>query len=81
MSSPGPCSKVRLYVGFQAQKKRPEIGALFPETMETLERLAAADYRMGIISNGTAGMKNCIEHLGQSIAYARMNGVVPPWSG
>ena len=20
------------------------------------------------------------EHLGQSIAYARMNGVVPPWS-
>ncbi|HEY2093864.1 MAG TPA: DinB family protein [Thermoanaerobaculia bacterium] len=21
------------------------------------------------------------EHLGQSIAYARMNGVVPPWSG
>lgn len=21
------------------------------------------------------------EHLGQSIAYARMNGVAPPWSG
>jgi uncharacterized damage-inducible protein DinB len=21
------------------------------------------------------------EHLGQSIAYARMNGIVPPWSG
>ncbi len=20
------------------------------------------------------------EHLGQSIAYARMNGIVPPWS-
>jgi uncharacterized damage-inducible protein DinB len=20
------------------------------------------------------------EHMGQSIAYARMNGVVPPWS-
>ena len=20
------------------------------------------------------------EHLGQSVAYARMNGVVPPWS-
>jgi uncharacterized damage-inducible protein DinB len=27
-----------------------------------------------IISN------HCHEHLGQSIAYARMNGVVPPWS-
>ncbi len=23
---------------------------------------------------------HCSEHLGQSIAYARMNGVVPPWS-
>ena len=23
---------------------------------------------------------HCWEHLGQSIAYARMNGVVPPWS-
>jgi hypothetical protein len=20
------------------------------------------------------------EHLGQSVAYARMNGIVPPWS-
>ena len=35
-----------------------------------------ATYRevMLIISN------HCHEHLGQSIAYARMNGVVPPWS-
>jgi uncharacterized damage-inducible protein DinB len=24
---------------------------------------------------------HCHEHLGQSIAYARMNGVAPPWSG
>ncbi len=24
--------------------------------------------------------RHCAEHLGQSIAYARMNGVVPPWS-
>jgi hypothetical protein len=23
---------------------------------------------------------HCWEHLGQSIAYARVNGVVPPWS-
>ena len=21
------------------------------------------------------------EHMGQAIAYARMNGIVPPWSG
>ncbi len=25
-------------------------------------------------------LKHLAEHLGQSIAYARMNGVVPPWS-
>jgi uncharacterized damage-inducible protein DinB len=25
-------------------------------------------------------LSHCSEHLGQSIAYARMNGVVPPWS-
>lgn len=24
--------------------------------------------------------RHCAEHLGQSIAYARMNGVTPPWS-
>ena len=26
------------------------------------------------------GIAHCHEHLGQSIAYARMNGVTPPWS-
>jgi len=25
-------------------------------------------------------LNHCHEHLGQSIAYARMNGVTPPWS-
>ena len=25
-------------------------------------------------------LSHCHEHLGQSIAYARMNGVVPPWT-
>ena len=25
-------------------------------------------------------LSHCHEHLGQSIAYARMNGIVPPWS-
>ena len=28
----------------------------------------------------TTMMNHLHEHLGQSIAYARMNGVVPPWS-
>jgi hypothetical protein len=28
----------------------------------------------------TALAEHCHEHLGQLIAYARMNGVTPPWS-
>ena len=28
----------------------------------------------------TTMLNHLHEHLGQSIAYARMNGVVPPWS-
>ena len=27
------------------------------------------------------GLTHLHEHLGQSIAYARMNGIAPPWSG
>ena len=34
--------------------------------------------RRGVLLTVVAHMH---EHLGQSIAYARMNGVVPPWSG
>jgi HAD superfamily hydrolase (TIGR01549 family) len=37
---------------------------LYPETNATIALLAKAGYRMGIISNGTVGMKNCIEYLG-----------------
>jgi uncharacterized damage-inducible protein DinB len=33
--------------------------------------------RWGVLVQLVAHMN---EHLGQSIAYARMNGVVPPWS-
>jgi hypothetical protein len=25
-------------------------------------------------------MSHCHEHLGQQIAYARSNGIVPPWT-
>jgi hypothetical protein len=27
-----------------------------------------------------AGLSNAHEHLGQLIAYARQNGIVPPWT-
>ena len=29
----------------------------------------------------TAALRHAGEHLGQTIAYARVNGIVPPWSG
>lgn len=38
--------------------------AAYPDTAPALAALRAAGYRLGIISNGTAGMKACIEHLG-----------------
>jgi len=33
-----------------------------------------------VISAILIGFSHCNEHLGQLIAYSRMNGVTPPWS-
>ncbi len=48
---------------------------------------ADLDKRIQMFGNGTTeraafmqALTHLHEHLGQSIAYARMNGVVPPWS-
>lgn len=47
-------------------------------------RLSASTELYGRTVNGQAVLMQLIthmsEHVGQSIAYARMNGVVPPWS-
>lgn len=48
------------------------------------ERLAEAANLFGNESTVRAGLMlvvtHCHEHIGQSIAYARTNGIVPPWS-
>ena len=48
------------------------------------EDLAASTHQYGRQVQKWAVMLQLVahmnEHLGQSIAYARMNGVVPPWS-
>lgn len=36
----------------------------YPDAAPAIAALRAAGYRLGIISNGTAGMRACIEHLG-----------------
>jgi uncharacterized damage-inducible protein DinB len=49
---------------------------------------ADLDKRVDMFGNETTqrgammtALNHLHEHLGQSIAYARMNGIVPPWSG
>ena len=55
----------------------------------SIEKLAAADAeKMVKVFGGEASTRGAVlimlehlsEHLGQSIAYARVNGVTPPWS-
>ncbi len=51
--------------------------------MDSTERMAASDYfgrPMQIDANIVISMGDMHEHLGQLIAYARTNHVVPPWS-
>jgi uncharacterized damage-inducible protein DinB len=49
---------------------------------------ADLDKRVDMFGNETTqrgammtALNHLHEHLGQSVAYARMNGIVPPWSG
>ncbi len=51
--------------------------------MDNTERVAGSDYfgrPMQIDANIVISMGDMHEHLGQLIAYARTNHVVPPWS-
>ncbi len=63
--------------------------ASFDHVREVAKKMSAADlekkmnlfgmemtWRNGLIST----LDHMHEHLGQSIAYARMNGIVPPWT-
>ena len=51
--------------------------------MDGTERVAGSDYfgrPLQIDANIVISMGDMHEHLGQLIAYARTNHVVPPWS-
>ena len=64
------------------------LAASFDYIGEALEATADDGWGQGVDLFGPTSVRgamtftlaHCHEHLGQSIAYARVNGVVPPWS-
>ena len=73
--------------------KKADIQKALKESFEHMEKglmgLSDADMDkpVDLMGNKTTArgtylllLSHCHEHLGQSIAYARMNGVVPPWT-
>lgn len=66
-----------------------EIKKSFENARKAVESMPAADYEKKVDFFGKEKTVRSVllllvthahEHLGQSIAYARMNGVTPPWS-
>ena len=66
-----------------------ELTKSFEHVRAAIKRSSDADLEKSVKLFGTATsrrgvymtiMNHLHEHLGQSIAYARMNGVIPPWS-
>jgi uncharacterized damage-inducible protein DinB len=68
--------KKHLVEGFAYTKQT--IGALDPAAITGKQKLFGGDRT--IIETSFAMTDDLHEHLGQLIAYARMNGVKPPWS-
>jgi uncharacterized damage-inducible protein DinB len=71
--------------------KKADVLAELKKSFEHLRNAAASandlDKPVKMLSNQTTNrgvlmtiLSHLHEHLGQSVAYARMNGVVPPWS-
>ena len=54
------------------------VGAMSGQELETQTQLFGRSLQKWAVL--TQLVSHMSEHLGQSIAYARMNGVVPPWS-
>ncbi|MCW8803164.1 MAG: DinB family protein [Ignavibacteriaceae bacterium] len=61
---------------FDILKER--VAALTEEELN--QEVEAFGMKMSLRNLIISMISHCHEHLGQSIAYARMNGVVPPWS-
>jgi uncharacterized damage-inducible protein DinB len=57
---------------------REAVGAMTPEVLAQQTRLYGRDVQSWAVLVQLVAHMN--EHLGQSIAYARMNGVAPPWA-
>jgi len=57
---------------------RSTIMAIDPANLTGTRKLFGRDFT--IIETGTGMTADLHEHLGQLIAYARMNGIAPPWS-
>ena len=62
--------------GFAHAKK--ELEALDPATLTGKRKVMGRDMAVTDVALGIGG--DLHEHLGQLIAYARMNSIVPPWS-
>jgi hypothetical protein len=62
--------------GFAYAKQ--SIGAVDPAAITGTQKLFGGDHT--IIETSFSMTDDLHEHLGQLIAYARMNGVTPPWS-
>jgi len=79
------------YEGVPATKDKviAELSESFAAIHQALERARPATLARAVDFWGTPATTNAVlidlethmaEHLGQAIAYARMNGIVPPWS-
>ena len=66
----------QLREGFAFAKQ--SIGALDPASLAGTKKIFGGDHT--IIETASGAAADLHEHLGQLIAYARMIGVVPPWS-
>jgi DinB superfamily len=54
------------------------VNGLDPSTLTGTKKLFGGDYTIVATSDGMVADMH--EHLGQLIAYSRMNGIKPPWS-
>ena len=57
---------------------RATVMAIAPDSLVGIRKLFGRDY--SIMETSVGMTADLHEHLGQLIAYARVNGIVPPWS-
>jgi uncharacterized damage-inducible protein DinB len=90
-SAPAPGFKKEGYEQSTTDKAKvvDQLNQSFAYTRAALEKMSNADYKKPMPKLGPDAnlgdivyiiMTHTHEHLGQSIAYARINGVVPPWT-